>query len=87
MQGNRQNGQRRRGWGTVQSITTTKGQSEIIMVLNQLAVKLEPFAKHLFFLYLKKGDIERTKRCCSYKAEERLLLVNITGSSRSFLLL
>ncbi len=59
MQGNRQNGKRRGGWGTVQSITTTRGRSEIVVVPNQLAVKLEPFAKHLFIL--KKGDIERKK--------------------------
>lgn len=81
MQGNRQNGQRRRGWGTVQSITTTKGQSEIIMAFKSARCQTGTHCKTSFFLYLKKGDIERTKRCCSYKAEERLLLVNITGSS------
>lgn len=81
MQGNRQNGQRRRGWGTVQSITTTKGQSEILMALKSARCQTGTLCKtSFFFLYLKKGDIERTKRC-SYKAEERLLLVNITGSS------
>lgn len=50
MQGNRQNGKRRegRGGGTVKSITTTQDQSEIVQVPSQLAVKLEPFAKHLF---------------------------------------
>lgn len=45
MQGNRLKGE----GGTVQSITTTQGQSEIVVVPYQLAVKLEPFAKPLYF--------------------------------------
>lgn len=77
MQGNRQNGKRRRGWGTVQSITTTQGQSEIVMAPHQLAVKLEPFAKHLYF---KKGGYREKKMFHSYKAQERSSFENITGS-------
>lgn len=61
MQGNRQNGKRRGGWGTVQSITTTRGQSEIVKVPTQFAVKLEPFAKHLF-LFKKNGRYRENKK-------------------------
>jgi len=57
------------------------GRSEIVAAPNRLAVKLEPFAKHLFF-YLKKRDKEKKKKkFCSYKAQERLSFENITGSS------
>lgn len=50
----------RRGGGTVQSITTTRGRSEIATGPNQLAVQLEPFLQNMFFFnYLKKGDTEK----------------------------